>query len=120
MMHRSSFSGRSAWRTRLGIAALVLAPLWLVPALIPQWVEGWEGWGVSAAIRFALGTIALGFLTNHFRFGVLLYGAATLVELLLAYAGGLAMATPAVWLAGLAPAAVTVFFAQRLWISLGD
>jgi hypothetical protein len=60
----------------------------------------------------------VGFLTNNYRFGAAIYVGATVVELALVAAGHSPVA--ALWIGDLVPALVAIYYAQQLFINMGD
>ena len=65
-----------------------------------------------------IGCLIVGFLTNNYRFGALIYVGATALELLLVATGHHTMI--ALWIGDLFPALVAIYYAQQLFINMGD
>jgi len=111
-------SGNGKWKTRLVIGLVLIGPLYLVPCLLRSLLSGWGGYALGVLLGDALGCLVVGFLTNNYRFGVLLYLGATAFELLLLFGGH--RPAGALWAGDLVPALVTIYYAQQLYINMGD
>ena len=111
---------RRHWKPRLRIliSVLVLVPLWLVPCAVRQLVFQGEWWWIGVVLSDLLGILVVGFLTNNYRWGAGLYVVCTVFEV------GLAAVTHdrtlALWTGDLIPGLVASYFAQQLYINMGD
>jgi uncharacterized membrane protein len=81
-------------------------------------LPGWYGYTCGIVLFDILGCIAVGFLTNDYKLGALLYLGTTAIELLLLLAG----LSPriALWITDLIPAIVASYYARRLYANMGD
>lgn len=106
------------WKVRALITVILLIPLWVVPCLIRSGLATTVGWWAGVLFADALGAFVVGFLTNNYLLGVYLYVGATLLELLVLSLG--ADWVLALWLGDLIPSLVAIYFAQQLFINMGD
>ncbi len=106
------------WKTRLVLGLMLIGPLYLAPVLLRALLPGWWGYGVGLLLADVFGCLVVGFLTNNYRFAVLLYLGATVFELLLVLAGHHPVV--ALWVGNLIPALVAIYYAQQLYINMGD
>ena len=106
------------WKLRLLMTVVLLVPLWVVPSFLRALLADGAAWWVGVLLSDVLGVAVVGFLTNNYRFGVGLYLAATALELALVAVTG--SATVGIWLGDLIPALVAIYFAQQLFINMGD
>jgi len=106
------------WKARLAIGLVLIGPLYVLPSLFRSFLAGWWGYGLGVVLADLFGCLVVGFLTNSYRFGVLLYLGATAFELLLVSAGH--HPHVALWLGDLVPALVAIYYAQQLYINMGD
>ena len=102
---------------RIIVAVSLFLPLYAIPtaARFVLWSAGLPVLGI--VLSDAFGALCAGFVTNNFRFGLLLYAGFTVLEF--ALAGFVRSPLRGLWLGDLAPALVTVYFAQRLYVNLG-
>ena len=106
------------WKIRLVLGSVLIGPVYLVPVILRLLLSGWGEYAVGAFLADIFGCLVVGFLTNNYRFGVLIYLGATATELLLLFTGhhpGMAL-----WLGDLTPALVAIYYAQQLYINMGD
>jgi hypothetical protein len=103
---------------RLIIFFALILPLYVLPSGARALASGLGARIAGAIVLNLLGSIAIGFLTNRYRFGVLLYLASAIFELLLLTAG--LNRTAAIWVGDLPPALLGIYFAQQLYINMGD
>jgi len=102
----------------LAIGLVLIVPLYVLPCLARSLLSGWWPYGVGLLVSDAIGCVVVGFLTNNYRFGALLYLGATALELLLVAAGRHTLT--AQWVGDLFPALVAIYYAQQLFINMGD
>ena len=100
------------------MTVVLIFPLWVLPCLLRSLMSGWAGWGVGVLLSDVLGAMVVGFLTNNYRLGALVYLGATVLELGLIFLGH--EMRVALWVGDLIPALVAIFFAQQLFINMGD
>ena len=105
------------WKTRLVLGTILIGPLYLLPVLLRSLLNGWWEYAAGALLSDFIGCAVVGFLTNNYRLGILLYLAATGCELLLLIAQHPVMS---LWLGDLIPALVVIYYAQQLFINIGD
>lgn len=106
------------WRVRCTIFAILIVPLYLVPCLARSLAVGRTGWLFSLIAADVIGSILAGFLTNNYRLGAFLYIGSTALELALMLWGH--HVTAALWIGDLIPTVVTIYYAQQLYINMGD
>lgn len=106
------------WRTRLLIFAVLIVPLYVIPTLLRSLMVGRTGWAIGVVLADVVGSLFVGFITNNYRLGILLYAGATAMELGLAWFGH--HVTAAMWLGDAIPALVGIWFAQQLFVNMGD
>lgn len=106
------------WKTRLAIGLVLIVPLYFVPSALRAMLPGWLGYGLGVVLADVAGSLVVGFLTNNYRLGVLLYLGSTALELLLLLAGH--QTHVALWIGDLIPALVAIYYAQQLYINMGD
>ena len=108
------------WPARFVIGLVLFGPFYLAPSLVRFLLGGWGWWwyGFGILLSDALGSFVVGFLANNYRFGIGLCLGATIFELLLLYAGY--EPRVALWMSDFIPALVGVYFAQQLYINMGD
>jgi len=105
---------------RIVIAGLIL-PLYLVPLGL-RWIlvalAGQAGWVASVVISDSAGALFTGFLTNNYWFGALIYVCSTALEVTFLLLGH--HQVTAFWIGDLMPALVAIYFAQQLYVNMGD
>jgi hypothetical protein len=106
------------WKARLTIFLALIVPLYVLPCALRAIALGPEGWVIGVLISDLAGSIAVGFLTNNYRFGLLLYLGSTVFELVLLAVG--LNRTAVIWAGDLTPALTAIYFAQQLYINMGD
>ena len=106
------------WKTRLMLGLMLIGPLYLAPVLLRSPFAGLWGYGVGTLLADLFGCLVVGFLTNNYRLGVLLYVGATAFELLLVFTGHHPVV--ALWVSDLIPALVAIYYAQQIYFNMGD
>jgi hypothetical protein len=104
------------WKVRLTIFLVLILPFYVLPSAARAHALGPKGWIAGVLILDLLGSVAVGFLTNNYRFGVQLYLAFTIIELLLLAAG--LNRTAVIWTGDLGPALIAIYFAQQIFINV--
>lgn len=104
-------------KARILIVAVLFIFLYLIPtaARFALLSAGLPVLGILLSDAF--GSLCAGFITNDFRFGVLLYAGFTVLEfvaLALTHEPALVL-----WTGDLIPALITIYFSQRLYVSMG-
>ena len=109
---------RIKWRSQAVIALVFVVLFYVVPSVLRSALPGWYGYTCGIVLFDILGCIAVGFLTNDYKLGALLYLGTTAIELLLLLAG----LSPriALWITDLIPAIVASYYARRLYANMGD
>lgn len=108
---------KGTFPARLVIVAVLFIFLYVIPttARFALLSAGLPVLGILLSDIF--GSLCAGFITNDFRFGVLLYAGFTALELLvLALTRDTALV---LWAGDLIPALITIYFSQRLYVSMG-
>ena len=106
------------WKVRLTIFLLLIVPLYVLPSLGRSlWLDR-IGWFVGIFAADALGSWVVGFFTNNYGFAFLLYCAAITLELFLIMAGYEPKFV--LWIGDLFPALVAIYFAQQIYVNMGD
>lgn len=100
------------------MTVVLIFPLWVLPCLLRTLMSGWAGWGFGVLLSDVLGALVVGFLTNNYKFGVLVYLGATALELSMIFVGH--EMRLALWVGNLIPALVAIFYAQQIYINMGD
>jgi hypothetical protein len=113
-----AFRHNPRWRIRAGIALALIVPLYLVPSLLRDLLNGWWGYGLGVVANNVFAIWVIGLITNNYRFGIAVCAGSTLLEMSLLYLGHKPNA--ALWIGDLIPALFAIFFAQQLYISMGD
>lgn len=106
------------WKARFIIFLALIVPLYVLPCTARALALGPEGWAIGVLISDLAGSIAVGFLTNNYRLGLLLYIGSTIFELALLAAG--LNRTVVIWAGDLVPALTAIYFAQQIYINMGD
>jgi hypothetical protein len=107
-----------AWRAKLNIFVLLIVPLYVLPCLLRTVLLPYTGWVAGLLLADAFGCAVVAFLTNNVRGALLLYLAATAFEFTLATAGN--NVRTALWIGDALPALVGIYFAERLFVNMGD
>ena len=106
------------WKVRLTLFLLLIVPLYVLPSLCRSlWLDR-IGWFVGIVAVDVLGSMVVGFFTNNYGFAFLLYCGATVLEVFLHIAGY--APSVAVWIGDLFPALVAIYFAQQIYINMGE
>ena len=106
------------WSTQLVVVSLLLVFLYAVPAALCSALPGQSVYLCGVTLSDILGCLVIGFLTNNYRFGVLLYLGVTGIELLLLLASHSALI--ALWIGDLIPALVAIYYFRQLYLNMGD
>jgi hypothetical protein len=106
------------WKVRFTIFLLLIVPFYVLPSLGRSLWLNRVGWLVGILAVDALGTVVVGFFTNSYRFAFLLYCGATALEVLLLMAGYEPRFV--LWIGDLFPALVAIYFAQQIYVNMGD
>lgn len=106
------------WRVRSLIFVALIIPLYIVPSCARALLIGGPAWIVGILLSDILGSVVVGFLTNNYVLGLLLYTAATALELSLAALTHNVVL--ALFVGDLLPALIAIYFAQQLFINMGD
>jgi hypothetical protein len=109
------YNGR--WQIRATLTLALIGPLYVIPLLVRTLLNGW-GFELSFLLSDMFGCFVVGVLANNFKFAVWLYLGCSAMEGLLLYLGN----RPgfAFWIGDLIPAMVAIYFAQQLYINMGD
>jgi CDP-diglyceride synthetase len=119
MAHVLTAGHNGKWKTRLVIGLALIVPLYIAPSLLRAALQGWWWYGSGVLAADVFGSVVVGFLTNNYKLGVLLYVGSTVLELLLLrWVGGRPQAV--LWIGDLIPAVVAIYYAQQLFINMGD
>ena len=106
------------WAVRALIFLALIFPLYVFPSLIRAMLVGRISWIVGLLVSDVLGSVVVGFLTNNYRLGMFLYLVSTGIEITLIFFGHhFAMA---LLIGDLIPALIAIYFAQQLFINMGD
>ncbi len=108
----------SKWGLRAAIFIVLIVPLYVLPSLGRAFLVGPIGWGVGLVLSDVLGSIFVGLVTNNYRLGILLYLGSTALELVLIALGH--HTTVALLIGDFVPAVVGIYFAQQLFVNMGD
>lgn len=106
------------WKFRLAVALALIGPLYILPVLLRLTLAGWWGYFGDVVVSDIVGCAFVGFITNNYRFGVLLYLGSNVLEFLLVLV--LRNGPSAMIVGDLLPALVSIYYAQQLFINLGD
>jgi hypothetical protein len=118
MMAGAALIQNGKWKVRASIFLLLIVPLYVFPSALRVLFLGHAGWLAGLLISDVLPCLVAGFLTNSYRFAVGLYLGSTVLEALLL----LVLHQPilALWIGDLIPALVAIYFAQQIYINMGD
>jgi hypothetical protein len=100
------------------MAAALILPFYIVPSAVRATLRGPLAYAGGVMMSDIVGSLVVGFLTSSYALGVTLYLGATLLELLLLFAGYSSQV--AIWLGDLVPALTAIYYAQQLYINVGD
>ena len=106
------------WKARVVFAFVLIWPLYVLPKSLRALLTGDVGWALGALFADVFGCLLVGFLTNNYRFALLLYLGATAFEAALLY--GVGWHRGALWMGDLIPALVGIYYAQQLFLNMGD
>lgn len=110
--------GTSKWRVRVLISLALIIPLYVLPLALWIVLIGDRKWALGILLTNAISGVSIGFLTNDYRFGIIVYLLCASMGL-----GFVALGQPVaralmVW--NLLPALTAIYFAQQLVINAGD
>jgi hypothetical protein len=106
------------WKVRAAVFLLLIGPLYVAPRLLRALLVGRIGWLVGVVLSDVWGCLITGFLTNNYRFAAALYLGISALEVTLLFVFDLPGLVP--WLGDLIPALVAIYYAQQLYINMGD
>jgi len=96
----------------------MIGPLYVLPSVLRAFLDGrWESW-IGLLVSNVFASLVVGLLTNNYRFAAGVYLSATALECLIAFVGH--QARLALWIGDLIPAVVAIYYAQQLYINMGD
>jgi hypothetical protein len=102
---------------RIVIIAVLLLPLYVLPT-IARFALLNAGLPIAGILLSdAFGCFCVGFVTNNFRFGLLLYAGLTVLEFVVLALTHNPLLT--IWCGDLVPALIAIYFSQRLYVNMG-
>lgn len=106
------------WGVRVLIFLTLIFPLYVLPSVVRSMMLGRVGWVVGIVLSDVFGSVVVGFLTNNYWLGFFLYLVSTAVELMLISFGHHTVV--ALLIGDFVPALIAIYFAQQLFINMGD
>jgi hypothetical protein len=111
---------RRKWGSRAVIALALIVLFYVVPSVLRLALLGWYRYGFICGIALfdILGCMVIGFLTNNYKLGALLYLGTTGIELLLLFVGH--SPRVALWICDVIPAVVAIYYSRQIYVNMGD
>jgi hypothetical protein len=118
MMSSIAIRLRDRWKVRGIVFAALITPVYLLPSVARMLLPGNIGWISGLLIGYAIICLAITVTINNLRAAIGVCAVSAMLELALV-AAGCERAT-ALWIGGVFPAVVLIYFAQQLYINMGE